>query len=90
MIPKWSVFMELLLLDEPSLGLAALMVNQILGIVGDLRAKGIPILLVEQNVAAALKKADRAYVIETGKIVSQGAAGTLLGDDEVRKRYLGM
>jgi branched-chain amino acid transport system ATP-binding protein len=81
---------KLLLLDEPSLGLAPLVVNQILGIVGDLRAKGIPILLVEQNVTAALKIADRAYVIETGKIVSQGAAATLLGDDEVRKRYLGM
>jgi branched-chain amino acid transport system ATP-binding protein len=81
---------KLLLLDEPSLGLAPLVVNQILGIVGDLRAKGIPILLVEQNVTAALKIADRAYVIETGKIVSQGTATALLGDDEVRKRYLGM
>jgi branched-chain amino acid transport system ATP-binding protein len=81
---------KLLLLDEPSLGLAPIVVNHILEIVGDLRARGIPILLVEQNVTAALKIADRAYIIETGKIVSQGDAASLLGDDEVRKRYLGM
>jgi branched-chain amino acid transport system ATP-binding protein len=81
---------KLLLLDEPSLGLAPLVVNNILSIVTDLRARGIPILLVEQNVGAALRIADRAYVMETGTIASQGKAGTLLGDDEVRRRYLGM
>jgi branched-chain amino acid transport system ATP-binding protein len=81
---------KLLLLDEPSLGLAPLMVNSILGIIQDVRARGIPILLVEQNVTAALKIADRAYVIETGRIVSQGAASEMLGDDEVRRRYLGL
>jgi branched-chain amino acid transport system ATP-binding protein len=81
---------KLLLLDEPSLGLAPLMVNSILGIIQDVRARGIPILLVEQNVTAALKIADRAYVIETGRIVSQGAAREMLGDDEVRRRYLGL
>ncbi len=81
---------RLLLLDEPSLGLAPLVVNNILSIVTDLRAGGIPILLVEQNVGAALRIADRAYVMETGIITSQGGAETLLGDDEVRKRYLGM
>ena len=59
-------------------------------IVKDLRAAGIPILLVEQNVAAALKIADRAYIMETGRIVTHGSAAALLGDDEVRKRYLGM
>ena len=81
---------KLLLLDEPSLGLAPLVVNNILEIVKDLRNRGIPILLVEQNVTAALKIADRAYIIETGRIAGQGRAGDLLGDDEVRKRYLGM
>jgi branched-chain amino acid transport system ATP-binding protein len=66
------------------------MVNSILGIIQDVRARGIPILLVEQNVTAALKIADRAYVMETGRIVSQGAASEMLGDDEVRRRYLGL
>jgi branched-chain amino acid transport system ATP-binding protein len=81
---------KLLLLDEPSLGLAPLVVNSIFGVVKDLRTSGIPILLVEQNVAATLKIADRAYIMETGKIATQGSASDLLGDDEVRKRYLGM
>jgi branched-chain amino acid transport system ATP-binding protein len=81
---------RLLLLDEPSLGLAPIVVNNIFGILKDLRTSGIPILLVEQNVSAALKIVDRAYVMETGKIVSQGKASELLGDDEIRKRYLGM
>jgi branched-chain amino acid transport system ATP-binding protein len=81
---------KLLLLDEPSLGLAPLVVRSIFGVVNDLRAHHIPILLVEQNVKAALGIADRAYVMETGKIVKQGKPDALLGDDEVRKRYLGM
>ena len=81
---------RLLLLDEPSLGLAPIVVNNIFGILQDLRARGIPILLVEQNVAAALKIADRAYVLETGKMVGHGKATELLGNDEIRKRYLGM
>jgi branched-chain amino acid transport system ATP-binding protein len=81
---------KLLLLDEPSLGLAPLLVQNIFSIVKDLRSAGIPILLVEQNVAAALKIADRAYIMETGHIVTGGSAAALLGDDEVRKRYLGM
>ena len=81
---------KLLLLDEPSLGLAPLVVNSIFGVVKDLRKSGIPILLVEQNVAATLKIADRAYIMETGKIVTQGCASELFGNDEVRKRYLGM
>lgn len=81
---------RLLLLDEPSLGLAPLVVTHILSIVTDLRTKGIPILLVEQNVVGALRIADRAYVMETGMIASQGKAEALLGDDEVRRRYLGM
>jgi branched-chain amino acid transport system ATP-binding protein len=81
---------KLLLLDEPSLGLAPLLVNNIFAIIKDLRANGIPILLVEQNVTAALKIADRAYIMETGRIVSHGKAAEMLGDDEIRKRYLGM
>jgi branched-chain amino acid transport system ATP-binding protein len=81
---------KLLLLDEPSLGLAPLVVRNIFGIIRDLRSQGIPILLVEQNVTAALKVADRGYVMETGRIVNQGTAEELLGNDEVRKRYLGM
>jgi branched-chain amino acid transport system ATP-binding protein len=81
---------KLLLLDEPSLGLAPLVVAQILNIVTDLRARGISILLVEQNVTAALKIADSAYIMETGRITSKGSAASLLGDDEVRRRYLGM
>ncbi len=81
---------KLLLLDEPSLGLAPLVVEAILGIIGELRAKGISILLVEQNVNAALNISDRAYVIETGKIVLQGDAKDLLKNEEVKKCYLGM
>ncbi len=81
---------KLLLLDEPSLGLAPLVVNNIFAVVNDLRTRDIPILLVEQNVRAALKIADRAYIMETGRTVKHGIAAELLGDDEVRKRYLGM
>ncbi|MGB6068709.1 MAG: ABC transporter ATP-binding protein [Desulfomonilaceae bacterium] len=81
---------KLLLLDEPSLGLAPLVVNHIMDIIKGLRTKGTPILLVEQNVAAALKVADRAYIMETGMITGQGKARTLLENDEVQKKYLGM
>jgi branched-chain amino acid transport system ATP-binding protein len=81
---------KLLLLDEPSLGLAPLVVRNIFEIVKGFRAKGISILLVEQNVTSALQIADRGYVMETGRIVSHGKASDMLGDDEVRKKYLGM
>lgn len=81
---------KLLLLDEPSLGLAPLIVEAILNTIGELRARGISILLVEQNVNAALHISDRAYVIETGKIVLQGEADGLLENEEVKKCYLGM
>jgi branched-chain amino acid transport system ATP-binding protein len=81
---------QLLLLDEPSLGLAPLVAAHILEVVKGLRARGISILLVEQNVSAALKIADSAYVMETGRIVSKGSSASLLGNDEVRKRYLGV
>ena len=81
---------KLLLLDEPSLGLAPIIVEIILKVIQNLRSAGIPILLIEQNVNAALQIADRAYIMETGRIVGQGCAKILLEDDEVRKRYLGM
>lgn len=81
---------RLLLLDEPSLGLAPLVVDTILKVIQNLRSKGISILLVEQNVNAALQISDRAYVIETGSIVAEGKALELMEDDEIRKSYLGM
>ncbi len=81
---------KLLLLDEPSLGLAPLVVEAILGTIGELRSRGISILLVEQNVNAALHISDRAYVLETGRIVLHGKAGDLLENEEVKRCYLGM
>jgi branched-chain amino acid transport system ATP-binding protein len=81
---------KLLLLDEPSLGLAPLVVETILKIIQNLRSTGISILLVEQNVNAALQISDRAYVMETGSIVAEGKARELMENDEIRKSYLGM
>ena len=80
---------KLLLLDEPSLGLSPILVDQILAAVTALRQAGITILLVEQNAAAALEIADRGYVIETGKIVHSGPAVDLLSDPKVKSAYLG-
>lgn len=81
---------KLLLLDEPSLGLAPLVVETILAVIQNLRSTGISILLVEQNVNAALRIADRAYVLETGRIVTEGNARDLLENDDIKKCYLGM
>jgi len=81
---------KLLLLDEPSLGLAPLLVDQILNAVAALRGQGMTILLVEQNAAAALAIADRGYVLETGRMVHQGAAHALLADPRMRAAYLGL
>jgi branched-chain amino acid transport system ATP-binding protein len=81
---------KLLLLDEPSLGLAPLVVETILKVIQNLRSTGISILLVEQNVNAALKISDRAYVMETGSIVAHGKALELTENDEIRRSYLGM
>ena len=81
---------KLLLLDEPSMGLAPLLVEQILAAIVALRARGTTILLVEQNVTAALAIADRAYVIETGRIVLSGEAAALAKDVRVRTAYLGV
>ncbi|HZD88850.1 MAG TPA: ABC transporter ATP-binding protein [Pseudolabrys sp.] len=81
---------RLLLLDEPSMGLAPALVDQILDAVMTLRNTGVTILLVEQNVVAALAIADRAYVIETGRIVLNGGSGDLARDPRVREAYLGL
>ncbi|MDO5033731.1 MAG: ABC transporter ATP-binding protein [Eubacteriales bacterium] len=80
---------RLLLLDEPSMGLAPLIVEQIFDIILQLHDLGTTILLVEQNAHMALSIADRAYVMETGKITLSGSASQLLADDQVRKAYLG-
>jgi len=79
----------LMMLDEPSMGLAPLLVEQIFSIITELHAAGTTILLVEQNAQMALSVADRAYVLETGRVVMQGNAKELLENDEVRKAYLG-
>jgi branched-chain amino acid transport system ATP-binding protein len=81
---------KLLLLDEPSLGLAPKIVAQIFEIIKKLNSEGMTILLVEQNANQALKVADRAYVLETGKITLSGTGQELLSNDEVRKSYLGV
>ncbi len=81
---------EVLMMDEPSMGLAPKLVLEIFGTIKKLRDEGVTILLVEQNAKAALDVSDRAYILETGKIVLQGPAQELLGMDEVRKAYLGI
>ena len=80
---------RLLMLDEPSMGLAPLLVEQIFDIIGELNRAGTTILLVEQNAQMALSIANRAYVLETGSIVKEGDAHLLMNDDDVRKAYLG-
>ena len=80
---------KILLLDEPSMGLAPIIVNQIYELIEKIRDSGITILLVEQNAKKALSICDYAYVLETGRIKLQGTGEELLGSDEVRKAYLG-
>ncbi|MGZ4148310.1 MAG: ABC transporter ATP-binding protein [Actinomycetota bacterium] len=80
---------SLLMLDEPSLGLAPIMVERIFELLREIRDQGITILLVEQNAHMALQLADRGYVIESGEIVLEDRADALLGNDAVRKAYLG-
>jgi len=80
---------RILLLDEPSLGLAPNLVKEILKLLVRLRDEGLTILLVEQDATAALKIADRGYVMERGRITIEGSARQLLGDDRVRQAYLG-
>ncbi len=81
---------KVLLLDEPSLGLAPKVVEQIFDIIRELNAGGTTILLVEQNAAAALEVAHRAYVLETGRVVLEGPAAELCRDPSVRRAYLGL
>ncbi len=80
---------KVLLLDEPSLGLAPLLVQEIFKVLQNLREMGTPILLVEQNARAALEISDRAYVLETGNIVLSGDAQELIANEDVQKAYLG-
>ena len=80
---------KLLMLDEPSMGLAPILVEQIFDIIKRLHQAGTTILLVEQNARMALSVADRGYVLETGKIVATGTGGELLRDEAVKKAYLG-
>ena len=80
---------KLLMLDEPSMGLAPILVEQIFDIIRELHAAGTTILLVEQNAQAALSVADRAYVLETGRVTLSGTGKELMASDAVRKAYLG-
>ena len=80
---------KLLLLDEPSLGLAPIIIQQIFDIIEQLRDEGVTVFLVEQNANQALKIADRAYVLENGRVVMQGTGEALLTDPKVREAYLG-
>ena len=80
---------KLMMMDEPSLGLAPLVVKDIFSIIRDLKSEGITILLIEQNANAALRCADQAYVLETGRITMSGTGAELLADQRVRDAYLG-
>lgn len=81
---------RLLMLDEPSLGLAPMVIARIFELMGELRARGLTILLVEQNAGKALKVADRGYVLDLGRVVASGAAADLASDPRVRSAYLGV
>jgi branched-chain amino acid transport system ATP-binding protein len=81
---------RLLLLDEPSMGLAPILVNQILATICSLKRDGLTVLLVEQNARAALAVADRAYVLETGRVTASGTAAAIQSDRRVREAYLGL
>lgn len=81
---------KVLLLDEPSMGLAPLLVREIFNVIQRLKSQGIPILLVEQNAHAALSIADYGYVMETGTVVMQGPAHALLSDEKIKSAYLGL
>jgi branched-chain amino acid transport system ATP-binding protein len=80
---------RLLLLDEPSLGLAPTMVETVFRVIAEIRREGMTVLMVEQNAALALRMADRAYVMESGRIALEGAARDLLDNADVRRAYLG-
>ena len=80
---------KLVMLDEPSMGLAPQVVERVFDVIAEINAEGVPVLLIEQNAQMALSAARRGYVIETGEIVLEDDAKKLLGNDEVRKAYLG-
>ena len=80
---------KLIVMDEPSMGLSPIFVNEIFDIIKEVRKTGTTVLLVEQNAKKALEIADRAYVLETGKILLSGDAKELMNDDAVKKAYLG-
>ncbi|MBW3594552.1 MAG: ABC transporter ATP-binding protein [Actinobacteria bacterium] len=80
---------KLLMLDEPSMGLAPQVVESVFKVIAEINSEGVPVLLVEQNAQMALQAANRGYVIETGEIVLEDDAKKLLGNDQVRKAYLG-
>lgn len=81
---------KLMMLDEPTLGLAPMLVQQVFDLVGQLREQGMSVLLVEQNAKHALEAADYAYVLENGQIALEGTGSDLLNDDNLKKAYLGM
>jgi len=81
---------RLLMLDEPSLGLAPILVREVFRIIEEINARGVTVLLVEQNVRQALEVAHRGYVLETGRIVQSGAAADLLEDPRIKQAYLGL
>lgn len=81
---------RLIMFDEPSLGLAPRVVQEVFEVIGDLHAKGMTVLLVEQNVALSLRMAQHAYVLENGRVVTQGTGSELLRDPRVREAYLGL
>ena len=76
-------------MDEPSMGLSPILVNEIFDIIQSVNKDGVTVLVVEQNAKKALSVADRAYVMETGKIIKEGKASDLLNDDSIQKAYLG-
>ncbi|HEV2754591.1 MAG TPA: ABC transporter ATP-binding protein [Actinomycetota bacterium] len=80
---------KLVMLDEPSMGLAPQVVERVFDVIAEINAEGVPVLLIEQNAQMALSSASRGYVIETGEIVLEDDAKKLLGNDQVRKAYLG-
>jgi branched-chain amino acid transport system ATP-binding protein len=81
---------KLLLLDEPSAGLAPVVVEQVFALVNRLRAEGFTVLIVEQNIQQVLKVVDRAYLLETGRIKLSGTAAELLASDDIRRAYIGL
>lgn len=80
---------KIILMDEPSMGLSPLFVGEVFKIIEEIKASGTTVLLVEQNAKKALEIADRAYVLETGRISLSGSAKDLMNDDSVKKAYLG-